>query len=95
VIAIEAVTHHPLFGPWVRGQIALAGLDTRMPLDSWLDVIHASLATAPHDVLKRLNESFVVNAAIADPEGARKTWGQLPEHRVTPSAEMKFSNAGQ
>lgn len=66
-----------------------------MPLDGWLDAVHASLVTAPHDVLKHLNDQLVVQAAMADPKGARETWGMLPEHQVTPSAEQRFGGVEQ
>lgn len=75
--------------------MALHGADTRLPLPDWLDAIHATLASAPHDVLKSLNDQFVVNAVMADPKGARETWGVLPEHQVTPPAASRFAEAEQ
>jgi len=65
----------------VRGRLALAG-DTRMSFSDWLDAIYASVADAPHDLLERLEDSLVINAALADPVGARATWGLLPEHQI-------------
>lgn len=62
----------------------LAGItaDTRISFGDWLDAVYASLVTAPTDVLVKLEDSLVVNAALADPEGARETWGLLPEHQI-------------
>jgi hypothetical protein len=37
---------------------------------------------APSDVLEKLEDHLVINAALADPEGARETWGLLPEHQI-------------
>jgi len=75
--------------------MALHGIDTRMPLADWVDIIHATLASAPHEVLTKLNEQFVINAVLADPEGARATWGALPEHQLKQSAEARFADAEQ
>jgi hypothetical protein len=75
--------------------MALHGADTRMPLDAWVDIIHATLAAAPHEVLGKLNDQFVINAVLADPVGARETWGQLPEHQIKTPAETKFRDAEQ
>lgn len=71
----------------------LAGIraDTRISFADWLDAVYASLVTAPHDVLVKLEDSLVVNAALADPEGARETWGLLPEHQIhTPLERVRM-----
>jgi hypothetical protein len=41
-------------------------------------------------VLEKLNDQLVIAAVQADPEGARATWGLLPEHQVHTPAEAKF-----
>jgi hypothetical protein len=77
----------------VRGQLVLHHLsltDPRIAIGDWVDAIHASLVTAPTDVLKSLNQTLIVAAVQADPEGARATWGLLPEHQVTRPAEEVF-----
>jgi hypothetical protein len=53
-----------------------------MSFSAWLDAVYASVATAPHDVLEKLEDQLVINAALADPVGARETWGLLPEHQI-------------
>jgi hypothetical protein len=64
--------------------------DPRIPLDDLIAAIHASLVTAPVPVLEKLNDQLVIAAVQADPEGARATWGLLPEHQVHTPAEQKF-----
>lgn len=55
-----------------------------------MDAVYASLVSAPHDVLVKLEDQLVVNAALADPVGARETWGLLPEHQIhTPLERMQ------
>jgi hypothetical protein len=90
VIAIYANTRNPLIGPYVRGQLVLQHVDPRIPLDAWLDAVHAIVATTPTDVLKKINDNLTVNAAMADPEGARESWGLLPEHQINTPAEKVF-----
>jgi hypothetical protein len=59
-----------------------------MSFSAWLDAIYASVATAPHDVLEKLEDRLVINAALADPKGARETWGLEPEHQIHTSLEQ-------
>lgn len=74
----------------MRGHLVLHGAnDPRMPLSDWLDAVYASLVGAPFDVLERLEDNLVINAALADPEGARESWGLLPEHQIhTPLEQL-------
>jgi hypothetical protein len=53
-----------------------------MTLSGWLDAVYASIADAPHEVLERLETHLVTTSALADPQGARDTWGLLPEHQL-------------
>lgn len=46
----------------------------------WLDAVYATYAEAPHEVLEKLTKQMVIKEAMIDPEGARETWGQRPEH---------------
>lgn len=70
--------------------MALAG-NTRMSFSTWLDAIYASVASAPHDVLEKLEDQLVINAALADPVGARESWGLLPEHQIhTPLEQVRL-----
>lgn len=66
----------------MRGQLALAQLDLRTDLATWLDAVYAIWASAPFDLLDKLGNQVVVKAAQIDPEAARATWGQLPEHQA-------------
>lgn len=97
-MVLFATTRHPLLSPWIRGQLALHGHslnDPRMPLDDLVAAIHATLASAPVDALKSINEQLVVAAVQVDPERARRTWGLLPEHQVTTPAERAFGEGEQ
>lgn len=74
-----------LWGPYLRGTLAMHHVDTRMPPDAYLDAIHVIMTTIPEgtkDSLKKLNDQLVVATAMADPERARKDWGLRPEHQV-------------
>jgi hypothetical protein len=64
----------------VRGKLALADIDATTPVAVWLDAVYAAYAEAPHQVLEKLSKQLVIKGAMVDPEGARETWGQLPEH---------------
>jgi hypothetical protein len=62
-----------------------------MSFSAWLDAVYASVATAPHDVLEKMEDQLVINAALADPVGARETWGLLPEHQIhTPLEQVRL-----
>lgn len=80
-----------LWGPYLRGTMAIHRVDTRMPLDLYLDAIHAIMVTIPEGTkerLKSLNDQLVVATAMADPERARKDWGLRPEHQVVRPLEQ-------
>jgi hypothetical protein len=49
------------------------------------------LAEMPAETLEKLTEKMITAEAQADPVGARKTWGLLPEHqaRQGQQAEMQ------
>jgi hypothetical protein len=94
-VVLVSATRSPLIGPWIRGQFALHHVDPRMSLDGFVDAIHATIATAPADVLKKLNDQLIIAAVQVDPERARASWGLLPEHQITPSAEEKFAGNEQ
>ena len=74
------MTRSSLYGAYVRGRLALAGLDSRTAVSVWCDAVYATLAEAPHEVLERLRDRMVVAEATADPVRARETWGLLPDH---------------
>jgi hypothetical protein len=93
-VTLANTTRQPLLGPWIRGQLVLHHVsphDPRITLDDWIAAVHASVATAPADVLKKLNEQLVVAEVQVDPARARATWGLLPEHQVTTPAEQRFT----
>ena len=60
-----------LYGAYVRGRLALAGLDLRTPVSAWCDAVYAILAEAPHEVLERLRDRMVVFAKHTQPRGIR------------------------
>lgn len=64
---------------YVRGKLAIAGLDLRTPLATWLDAVYAIVADAPHEVLEKLWPKLTSAAARVKPD--RETWGVLPEHQ--------------
>jgi hypothetical protein len=74
----------PIHGPYVRGKLALAGLDLSTDLRTWLDAVYALWAEAyvHHEHLEHLSAQLVRKSAQLRPEEARKTWGRLPEHRA-------------
>lgn len=69
------------YGPYVRGRLALAGLDdSRVPAATYCDAIYAIVADAPHDTLKDLFKQLAIQGAAAAPD--RESWGLLPEHQM-------------
>lgn len=82
VMLLIGVTEGPIYGPYVRGQLALAGIDLRTDLRTWLDAVHAVYAAAPFDQLDALGKELVTRTAQLDPAAARKDWGRRPEHRA-------------
>ena len=67
-------------GPYVRGKLAFADIQSTADVGVWLDAVYAAYADAPHEVLGKLNKQMVIKGAMIDPEEARKTWGLAPEH---------------
>jgi hypothetical protein len=63
---------------YVRGKLALAGIDLRVPADTWLDAVYAIVVEAPHEVLEKVHGQFIVASARIAPD--RDSWGALPEH---------------
>ncbi len=82
VILIIGLTEDPIAGSYIRGKLALAGIDLSADLGSWLDAVWAAYAEAPMDVLKKANEEMIKAQARVRPEEARETWGLRPEHRA-------------
>jgi hypothetical protein len=72
----------PILAPYIRGRLALAGIDLSVPSGVWLDSVYAAYAEAPHEVLAKMSKEIIRGSAKLRPEEARKTWGQLPEHRA-------------
>ncbi len=62
-----------------------------MPIDDWIAAIHATLSTAPVETLEKLNQQLILAEVQVDPERARATWGQLPEHQTRTPAEVRFT----
>lgn len=82
VILIHGLTENAITGGYVRGKLALAGLDLSTPLPDWLDAVWAAYIEAPYGVLEKANAEMVKAQARVRPEEARETWGMLPEHRA-------------
>lgn len=80
VILIKGLTENPIYGPYIRGQLALAHVTLRSPLREWLDAVYAAWVAAPHDVLEKAAKFITLRSAILRPD--RSTWGKLPEHRA-------------
>jgi hypothetical protein len=73
-------------GPWhkdyIDGRLAMAGINMRSPLKAWLDAAYAMLFETPVDEIKKLESALSARDAMIDPEGARATWGQTPQHQA-------------
>jgi hypothetical protein len=82
VMLLIGMTRGPIYGPYVRGQLALAGIDLRADLCTWLDAVYAIYASAPFEQLDVLARQLVTKTAQLDPKEARKDWGRRPEHRA-------------
>lgn len=83
---IHGFTTDPVVGPYVRGKLTLAGLDTRVDADSYLDAVYATVAEAPGEVLDKMMRKIVEVRARVAPN--RDTWGLEPEHRAMSSGLM-------
>lgn len=67
---------------YVRGRLALAGVDLSSDLRTWLDAAWACYIDAPVDTLKSASHEMTKAMARVRPETARETWGLLPEHQA-------------
>jgi hypothetical protein len=67
---------------YVRGKLALAGVDLSSDLRTWLDAAWACYIDAPVDTLKGASHEMTKAMARVRPETARETWGLLPEHQA-------------
>lgn len=65
---------------YIQGRLALAGVDLRTPVATWLDAVWAVYVDAPHELLGKMTKERVVRAAQLRPD--RETWGKLPEQRA-------------
>ena len=94
VILIYGLTEDALIGPWIRGRLALAGLDLRMAASAWLDAVYALWIDQPDkDILTKANQTLVVASARLIPD--RETWGALPEQQALGVARMTGGVAAQ
>ena len=66
---------------YIRGRLALAGIDSRASLKTYVDATWAIIADAPYERLEKIQDKLIVAEAMANPEAARETWGILPEHQ--------------
>lgn len=82
MILIFGFTEHPISAPYVRGKLALAGIDLSVDLGTWLDAVYAVWIDAPHELLEKASAQMVRTQARIRPEDARETWGVLPEHKA-------------
>jgi hypothetical protein len=76
------MTRSPLYGPYIRGKLRIAGVDLRTPIADTLDVLYVILTEIPHEVLTKLRDGLVTAEAIADPQRARETWGLTADHQA-------------
>jgi hypothetical protein len=72
----------PSAGAYVRGKLALAGVDLSTDLGIWLDAVYAVWIDAPHELLEKAQATMVRQIARLRPEEARETWGLRPEHQA-------------
>lgn len=87
VILLHGLTEDPQMGPWVRGRLALAGVDLRTELGTWLDAVYALWIDQPGaDVLTSASRALVIASAKAAPD--RETWGALPEQQALGVARL-------
>lgn len=77
---IYSLAYQPELRYYVHGKLALAGMDLRTPLTTWLDSVYAIVADAPHEFLEKLWPKIAQLAARVKPD--RETWGVLPEHQA-------------
>jgi hypothetical protein len=81
VVTLLGATRDPLLGHYIRGRLALAGIDSRADIGPYCAAIWAILLEAPSDQIKAVQDQLIVSEAIRNPEKARETWGLLPEHQ--------------
>jgi len=74
------LTESPIYGPFIRGQLALAHVTLQTPLSTWLDAVYAAYVAAPHEALQAAAKQMVIQSARLRPD--RDTWGKLPEHQA-------------
>lgn len=79
---IFGFTTSPISGAYVRGKLALAGVELSAPLSTWLDAVYAAYVDAPHEALGKFVREMVKEQAKLRPKEARETWGLLPEHQA-------------
>jgi hypothetical protein len=80
VLLILGATGHPSYRSYIRGKLALAGVDLNAPLPVWLDASWAAYLDAPHALIEDAARELVLGAARLRPD--RETWGLRPEHRA-------------
>src|SRR5690349_25063229 len=92
------MAENALYGKYIRGKLALAGLDLSAPVDIWLDAVYtvwADLGMASgFEVLDKLATQVIQKSAQVRPEEARDTWGTLPEHRALASKRAQAMGMG-
>lgn len=82
VILIIGLTEEPILAAYVRGKLALAGVDLSVDVGTWLDAAWACVIDAPYEALKAAMQQMTKGMARIRPEAARATWGLLPEHQA-------------
>lgn len=70
-----------MYAAYIRGKLALAGIDLSTDLGVWLDAVYAVWADAPHKHLESAQAELVKASARLRPEEARATWGLDPAHQ--------------
>jgi hypothetical protein len=88
------MTENPETGSWIRGRLALAGVDLRTSASTWLDAVYALWIDQPGDgILAKAHRQLVIASAKLMPD--RETWGALPEQQALGVARMTGGTAGQ
>lgn len=91
VLLIAATVEGITYQSYIQGRLALAGVDLRTPLATWLDAVWAVYVDAPHELLEKLTKERVVRAAQLRPD--RETWGKLPEQRALGAGLVREDDA--
>lgn len=76
----------PSLKHYIRGKLALAGIDLRVTAACWFDAVWAILMEAPHDVLTKTADKMTLAQNRARPD--RDNWGLSAEEQALTQRAM-------